>query len=158
MKRAGPVLFVAAALLSGCTQPSPEAPRLPSTERSTAFRQFSLETAVQRVGVPGLRPTLAVGGSATDPRRAVAIEYAIEGTGAFDEAAFIGRLYEEVETSLRAAGARVSGSDRLNDQFSVDYTDGARVGWIEVVGARLPGNQYKLWGVIRESVPPGSRG
>ncbi|HEV7589503.1 MAG TPA: hypothetical protein VGO40_15420 [Longimicrobium sp.] len=158
MKRAHPALFVAAVLLSGCTRQMPEVPRRPSAERSTAFRQFSLEAAVARTGVAELRPTLSTGGSGSEPRRAVAIEYAIEGNGAFDEAGFIGRLHAEVERSLEAAGARVGGGERLNDQFSVDYTDGGREGWIEVVGARMPGNRYKLWGVLRESAPSASRG
>jgi len=38
-----------------------------------------------------------------------------------------------------------------------DYTADGRLGWIEVVGARTEGNQYQLWGSIREGVPPPGR-
>jgi hypothetical protein len=69
----------------------------------------------------------------------------------FDEANFIAQLKNEIEKVTRNSDVRIDGGGSSNDSFNFDYSRDGHSGWLEVVGARVEGNQFKLWGVIREN-------
>ena len=130
------------------------------TEPATAmFRDFSLPTVVERLNVPELEPSSGGGGSSESlgetvrRRRDFILTYRIEEhEGAkFDGANFIGQLKDEIEREMRASGVRINGGGSGNDSFNFDYSKDEHSGWLEVVGARVEENQFKLWGVIREN-------
>lgn len=139
-------------LLAGCSQRG-------QSEPSTAvFRGLSLPSVVERMNVAELDPVSGDSGGSESRaetvrrRRDFNLTYRIkERDGAkFDEAKFLGLLRGEVEGVMRGFDARVDGGGSGNDRFSFDYSQAGHRGWVEVVGARVEGNQFKLWGVIRE--------
>lgn len=130
------------------------------SEPSTVmFRGFSLPSVIERMNVPELESMSGdYGGSESRGetvrrRRDFNLTYFIkEREGAkFDEAKFIGQLKAEVEKAMREFDVRIDGGGSSNDRFSFDYSEEEFRGWVEVVGARVEGNQFKLWGVIREN-------
>lgn len=139
--------------LSGCSSGKQ------SEQPTDVFSDFSLPSVVERMRVGELEPMdVGSGGSESlgEPirrRRDFNLTYRIkEGEGArFDEVKFIARLRTEIERLMRDAAVRVEGSGSGNDSFNFDYSEGNHTGWVEVVGARVEGNQFKLWGVIREN-------
>ena len=145
-------LMIAGFALSGCSQRQ----QLPETN---FFRDFSLGQIVDRVQMPGLRRSTFADGSSTSPgettdrRRDFDLTFVIEDQeGArFDESGFSNRLKEEIARALSAADVRVQGGGSSgSDSFYFDYSQKDHEGWLEVRGARVEGNKYKLWGVIRE--------
>ena len=153
MRRIYFCLAVAGLVLGGCSwqkQPGPA---------TTLFRDFSLGSVVERMNVPELKPMSGGGGyseSLGEPvrrRRDFNLVFQIEEReGAkFDEAKFIGRLKGEIENMMGEAGVRENGGGSTNDRFHFDYSGEEHEGSLEVIGARADGNQYKLWGVIREN-------
>ena len=141
------VLFVS----SGCT------PHQMETE-TTFFRDFSLDQVVKKLGVPELKPSNAGTGTGTssgDPtrrRRDFRVTLVLEERSArFDEASFMKKLRDEISMALTAANLRVHNSGTSgDDNFHFDYSNKEHEGWLDVTGARVEGNKYKLWGVLRE--------
>ncbi|HEX8906433.1 MAG TPA: hypothetical protein VF771_16405 [Longimicrobiaceae bacterium] len=151
MRRISIALLAAVASLAGCHRYRP-------VPMSSAFQEFSLGGVIERMSVPGFRPAIAMveGGSGIDPtpRRGWNLVFQIERPGEFNETRFIERLKRETEGTLRRSGARLGDSSGSNDEFNLEYTAAGHVGWVEVVGARMPGDQYKVWGVIHEASAP----
>lgn len=139
-------------MLSGCSDKKrPE---------SVLLRDFNLGEIVERMNVPGLQASSGGNGSTssigktTEYRRVFNLEYRIEEQHGeyFDEANFLNKLKLEIADKIGAAGLKNNGAGTSGDIFYFDYSEGGHKGWIEVVGARLEGNKYKLWCVARESV------
>lgn len=153
MRRIYLCLIVILFLLPGCSW---EKQSEPST---VMFRDFSLPAVIERMNVPELEPMSGdYGGSESREetvrrRRDFNLTYRIkERDGAkFDGVKFIGQLKGEIEKVMRGFDVRIDGGGSGNDRFSFDYSEAGHRGWVEVVGARVEGNQFKLWGVIREN-------
>jgi hypothetical protein len=146
------LLIVAGLVCVGCSgrgSPDPE---------TKLFREFSLSEIVGRVSAPELSGASASNGYSSSPgvsgRKDFSITYMLgEGGGAaFDEGSFIRELKAEAERAADDAGVRRGGGGSSGDAFHIDYSDAGHEGWIEVVGARVGGDRYKVWGVIRERV------
>ena len=145
-------LFVTGFLLSGCSwqkQPEPE---------TSMFRGFSLASVVERMNVPELKPVSGGGGGSESPgektkrRRDFHLTYQIEEREGrkFDGENFISQMRAEVEKAIRESGVRVNGGGSGNDSFHFNYSKEGHEGWLEVVGVRVEGDRFKLWGVLRE--------
>jgi hypothetical protein len=131
-----------------------------SVKTETAFfRDFNLGATVEQMKVAQLRPTLgsSSGGTAfgetTEREHVFNLEYLLDRqNGApFDEAIFLNRLQYEIAGQISKAGARANGSGSSGDIFYFNYSAGENRGSIDVIGARVEGNKYKLWCVVRES-------
>lgn len=131
-----------------------------SEKSETAFfKNFNLGATVQPLKAMPLQPKSGGGGSTTaigettDYRRSFELEYMLnEGNREqFDESVFLNELKSEVARQINDAGVRTNGTGSSNDGFYFNYSTDENRGWVEIVGARVEGNRYKLWCVIRES-------
>jgi hypothetical protein len=149
-------LLLAAAALSACSiTPGP-----PPAE--TRFvRDFSLGEAVAALGVPQLQGFHAGSsyeqspGSTARYRRSFELVYHLdEAPGApFNDPAFFAGLQGEIVKAARAAGVRLTGGGASTESIQFGYeTPEGHVGSVDVFGTRAAGGQYKLWGVIHESI------
>jgi hypothetical protein len=146
-------LIIAGFALSGCSWQTPQEPE------TNFFRDFSLGQMVERMKVPELKPSDGDSGASTSSgettrrRREFDLTFMIEeqkGTK-FDEVSFINKLKDEIGRVMSAADVRVEGGGNSgDDSFYFDYSKKDHEGWLEVMGARVEGNKYKLRGVIRE--------
>ena len=152
MRRIYLCLVVISVLLPACS-------RTQSQPSTVAYQSFSLQSIVERMNVPELESMSGdYGGSETREetvrrRRDFNLTYRIkerEGVK-FDEFKFIKQLQAEVEKAIREYDVRIDGSGSSNDTFSIDYSQKEHRGWVDVVAARVEGNQFKLWGVMREN-------
>jgi len=145
-------LAVIVFLLAGCSRKQSE----PST---VMFRSLSISSIIEHMNVAELESMSGdYGGSSTrgeTPRRRrdFNLTYRIkESEGVrFAETKFIGQLKGEVEKAMREFDVRIDAAGSANDSFNFDYSEKEFRGWVEVVGARVEGNQFKVWGVIREN-------
>src|SRR4028118_1132356 len=131
-----------------------------SEKTETAFfLDFNLGETVKQMNVAQLGSSLSNGGvstsigETTERRHNFNVEYLLDRqNGApFDEAIFFNRLQFEIAGQISKAGARANGSGSSGDSFYFNYSTGENRGSIDVIGARVEGNKYKLWCVVRES-------
>ena len=131
----------------------------PGKPETAFFRDFNLGATVKQMNVAQLQPksggsgaTTAIG-ETTERRRDFDLEYLLEeGNGKlFDESVFLSELKSEVAEQLSNAHVRANGGGTDNDGFYFNYSTDENRGSIEVIGARVQGNKYKLWCVVRES-------
>ncbi len=123
------------------------------------FRDFNLGATVEKMNVAQLQPKSGGGsatsaiGETTERRRDFDLGYLLEeGNGKlFDESVFLSELKSEVAEQISNAHVRANGAGTDNDGFYFNYSTGENRGSIEVIGARVEGNKYKLWCVVRES-------
>jgi hypothetical protein len=151
MRRFYLCLVVISFLLTGCSR---------QWEPSTiVYRSLSLGSIIERMKVPELESMSGdYGGTETKGdtvrrRRDFNLTYRInerEGVK-FDEAKFIHQLQAEVEKAIREFDVHIDGNGSSNDTFSIDYSEKGHRGWVDIVTARVEGNQFKLWGVMREN-------
>ncbi len=138
---AGCVLF-----LFACQQP--EEPK------TASFRDFNLHATILQMNVQprtgGCSISTSIGETAKRRHRCT-FEYLLDegNSGRFNEAVFLNELKSEVAGQISDAGVQANGTG--NDGFYFTYSRGENRGSIEVIGARVEGNKYKLWCVVRES-------
>lgn len=148
-------LVVAGLALSGCSVRTQTDSG--SDSETEMFRDFSLGKLVERVSPPELKGVSGSSGSSSSPgisrRKDFSLTYEIEEGGAakFDEVGFITKLRAEAERAADDAGVRRGGGGLSGDAFNLNYSAEAHEGWVDVVGTRMEGSRYKVWGVIRES-------
>lgn len=145
------LIFVGIALLCSCQRQAK-----PSTD---FFRDFNLGGIVEQMNASEFRPT--VGGSGTSTsigestkyRRDFGLEYRIEDQFGkrFDEEKFLGELKDEVAKIIKKTGVHEEGFGSSRDSFYFNYSKDKNNGWIEIIAARLDGNKYKVWCMIREN-------
>jgi hypothetical protein len=84
---------------------------------------------------------------------AISREYSIyeENAERFDTSGFLNNLKSQIAVEINAPGFHTDGTGSGNDSFYFNYSGVDKKGSIEVIGARLEGNRYKLWCVMRES-------
>lgn len=131
-----------------------------SEKPETAFFQnFNLGATVQQMKAVQLRPktggsgaTTAIG-ETTERRRNFELEYVLDegNSEQFDESVFLNELKSEVAEQISNAGVRANGTGSSNEGFYFNYSTEENRGSVEVIGARVEGNKYKLWCVMRES-------
>ena len=151
------ILLIAGFAVSGCSLHNQSEPE------TSFFRDFSLAQAVEGMKVPELKSMSGGGGGSTSSgettrrRRDFNLTYVIEEReGAkFDETGFISKLRDEIERVMRGTDARVDGGGTFDNSFHFDYSTAGHEGWLEVMGVRVEGNRYRLWGVIRENARKG---
>lgn len=152
MRRCFLLLLIAGVALTGCLsrkRPDPE---------TKMFHDFSLGEIVKRLPSAGLEGASGGSGYTSSPgansRKDFSLTYAIPGGAgtAFDEGDFIRQLKVETERAADEAGVHRSEVGLNGDAFHFSYSDEGHEGWVEVVGTRMEGGRYKVWGVIRERV------
>lgn len=143
-------LVIAGSALSGCFE------RGQPDAETQFFRDFSLNKMVEQVAPPEIKGATGIEGFTplkTSRRKGFSYEYTIGGGEGvkFDEVDFIMKLKAETERAADDTGARRHGGGSNNGEaFYFNYSNGEHEGWVEVVGARMEGGRYKVWGVIIE--------
>lgn len=150
MRRLFMCLAIVGFVLSGCSRQELSEPE------TRFFRDFPFAEIVARVNATVLKPGSSDYGLSSSPglrhRRDFTYFYGIEDReGAkFDEIGFMMKLKVEAERAASAAGVQLDESGLSGNAFHFGYSNEEHEGWVEVVGTRMEGSQYKLWGVIRE--------
>lgn len=131
-----------------------------SKKPETAFFQnFSLSVTVEQMNVTQLQAKTGSSGSSaamgetTKYRRNFEIEYLLDERNGeqFDESLFLNKLKVEVAKQIRDDGVRIDDTDSSKDGFYFSYLTDENSGSVQVIGARVAGNKYKLWCIVRES-------
>ncbi len=129
----------------------------PEAAATEFYRDFNLGALVKQMNLPEhqLREsTLGASNSVsgTDYRRIFVLIYEIEEQNGkrFDEEKFFNELKNEIAEKMNENGVRTAGAGYSDAIFFFNYSKDKNKGWLEVVGARLEGNKYKLWCVMRE--------
>jgi hypothetical protein len=108
--------------------------------------------------VAELAPSMGSGGgdsSAGDPtrhRREFVQEFSIKDPAGsrFDERNFLLKSETAIRQEARSANVHVTGGGSGGESFYIGYEDGGNQGDVEVIGARLENDRYKIWCVVRE--------
>jgi hypothetical protein len=152
MRRFFCCLILAGFTFYGCSRQSQ-----PESE-SGMFQNFSSGKIVEQAHAPELKFAWGTGGYTSWPpdrrlQRTFSDIFNIEerDDAKFDEEGFMRRLKEETERLAEKSGVRVNGGGTTNDRFEVGYSNAERDGWLQVIGTRAEGHQYKLWTIIREN-------
>ena len=127
---------------------------------SSFYSNFSLNKTVKQLNVPELKSSAGNSGDGKSfgeivkYRRDFDLEYKIEeyGNKKFDEKFFLDQLRLQISEELANSGTYTQSVGFSSNSFHFDYSKDDNKGWIEVAGARLEGNRYRLWCVIREQV------
>jgi len=92
-------------------------------------------------------------GEITERRRDFILVYLLDeqNTEDFDEATFLDNLRVQIAQKISDAGLRTNLSRSYKDSFDFTYSEDESKGSIDVIGAKIEGNRYKLWCVMRES-------
>lgn len=123
------------------------------------FRDFNLAAIVEQLKVTQLKPETGGGGGSTaigettERRHNFDLEYSLDerNNQPFDEAIFLNKLKSKIAEAIDANNVRTNGSGSGNDSFYFNYSKDENKGSIEVIGARVEDNKYRLWCVMRES-------
>jgi hypothetical protein len=123
------------------------------------FRDFNLGATVEKMNLAQLQPQTNGNGASilvgetTERRRDFNLEYLLveENEERFDETNFLNNLKDRVAQEINASRLQTNGAGSSNDGFYFNYSKDENKGSIEVIGARVEGNKYKLWCIMRES-------
>ena len=129
---------------------------------SSFYRDFNLEIVVKKMNVPELRQSESSGSSGqsndatTGYRRNSSLVYEINDQDGkkFDEEKFFSDLKSEIAKKIGETDIRNISTGSNDRNFYFSYTDDRNKGWMEVVGARVEGNRYRLWCLMREEAGP----
>lgn len=154
MKRSLFNLVVAGGALFLCACQNSEKPE------TAVFRDFNLGATVEQMNVAQLQPKTGGGNSVStgigetpERRRSFELEYLTDehSSEPFNEALFLKELQTQIAEQISDAGVRANLAVRSGDSFYIDYSTKENRGSIEIIGARVEGNKYKLWCIMRES-------
>ncbi len=126
---------------------------------TVVFRDFNLGAAVEQMNVAQLKP---ITGGNSEPivinfqperRRIYELEYLLDEQNSelFDEAFFLEELKNQIAEQISDAGVRMNLAVRVGGYFYINHSTKENKGSFEVIGARVEGNKYKLWCIVRES-------
>jgi hypothetical protein len=131
-----------------------------SEKPETAFiRDFNLGAAVEQMNVAQLQP-ITVGNSEPivinfqpELSRIFELEYLLDEQSSepFDEALFLDELGNQIAEQISDVGVRVNLAVRVGGYFYINHSTKKNRGSFEIIGARVEGNKYKLWCIVRES-------
>lgn len=125
---------------------------------SNFYRDFNLDVVVRKMNVSELQPSRSLGSSGQSTgetagyRRNFNLTYEIkEQIGKrFDEEKFFNELKSEIAKKIGETGIRINNTGSNDGNFYFNYSKDKNKGWLEIFGARLEENRYKLSCVIRE--------
>ena len=146
-------LVVAGCALFLCACQNSEKPE------TTVFRDFNLGATVEQMNVAQLQPktggnsvSTAIG-ETTERRRSFELEYLLneQSSEPFNEALFLDELKTQIAEQISDAGVWANVAVSTQDSFYFNYSTKENRGSFEVIGARVEGNKYKLWCIVRES-------
>jgi hypothetical protein len=149
------ILMMTVIALTGCSDPKYH----PSGRFLSAF---SPGETVKRLNVPELATSSGSGSADNSPgeptryRKEFVQEFRIKETpgSRFDEHSFLLKLETAIKQEAQSAKVDVTGGGRAGESFYINYQDGGNQGAVEVIGARLENDRYKIWCIVRElSVP-----
>ena len=144
------ILMMTLIALTGCSDPMHPSGRF--------FSAFSLGETVKRLNVP----ELATGhgsssgdtsaGEPTPHRKEFVQEFRIKDTpgSRFDEHSFLMKLETAIKQEAQSANIHNTGGGSSGESFYINYQDGGNQGAVEVIGARLENDRYKIWCIVRE--------
>lgn len=125
---------------------------------TAVFRDFDLGATVEQMNVAQLQPE--TGGDSlptvinfkTEGLRSFEIEYLLDEQSSepFNEAVFLDELKTQIAEQISEAGVRTNFAVRVGGSFYLNYSTEENRGSFEVIGARVEGNKYKLWCIVRE--------
>ena len=146
-------LVVAGCALFLCACQNSEKPE------TAVFRDFNLGVTVEQMNVAQLQPktggnSVSTGiGKTPERRRSFELKYLIDEQSSepFNEALFLEQLKTQIAEQISDAGVRANLAVSSGDSFYLNYSTKENRGSFEVIGARVEGNKYKLWCIVRES-------
>jgi hypothetical protein len=144
------ILTITMIALTGCSDPKYPSGRF--------FSAFSLDGTIKGLSVLELEtPGASISGdtAAGEPtryRKEFVQEFRIKDTprSRFDEHSFLLKLEAAIKEEARSANVHVTGEGSGGESFYINYQDGENQGGVEVIGARLENDKYKIWCVVRE--------
>jgi len=126
---------------------------------TVVFRDFNLGATVEQMNIAQLQSK--TGGNSlptaitfkTERLRSFKIEYLIDEQSSepFNETLFLDELKTQIAEQISDASVRTDFVVRVGDIFYINYSTKENRGSFEVIGARVEGNKYKLWCIVRES-------
>jgi len=122
------------------------------------FRNFNLGATVEQMNVAQLQPHIgddilvASIGETAERRRSIYLEYLLDEQDGeqFDESIFLNELKAKVAEQISDADVRASGTGTINDGFYFNYSTDKTRGSVDVIGAKVEKNRYKLWCTVLE--------
>jgi hypothetical protein len=151
MKPLFSILMMTVIALTGCSDPMHPSGRF--------FSAFSLGETIKRMNVPELEPSGGSGSGASttagDPtphRKEFDQEFRIKDTpgSRFDEHSFLVKLQTAIKQEAQSANVHLTDGGSAGERFHIGYQDGGNQGAVEVIGARVEKDRYKIWCVVRE--------
>jgi hypothetical protein len=148
------ILMMTVIALTGCSNPMYPSGRF--------FSAFSPDETVKRLNAPELATSGGSGsgdtsaGEPTRHRKEFVQEFRIKDTpgSRFDEHSFLAKLETAIKQEAQSANVHITGGGSSGESFYINYQDGGNQGAVEVIGARLENDRYKIWCIVRElSVP-----
>lgn len=126
---------------------------------TVVFRDFNLGATVEQMNVAQLQPktggnSVSTGiGKTPERRRSFELEYLIDEQSSepFNEALFMKELQTQIAQQISDAGVRANLGVLGRDFFYSNYSTKENRGSFDVIGARVEGNKYKLWCIMRET-------
>lgn len=127
---------------------------------TAVFRDFNLGVTVEQMNVAQLQPKTRGGNSVStgigktpERRRSFELPYLIDEQNSepFNEVLFLKELQNQIAEQISDADIRAGVAVSSGDSFYINYSTKENRGSFEVIGARVEGNKYKLWCVMRET-------
>ncbi|CAN5867459.1 hypothetical protein BH20ACI4_BH20ACI4_31480 [soil metagenome] len=125
---------------------------------TAVFRDFNLGATVEQMNVAQLQPKTGGNSEPTiinfqpERRRIFELEYQLveQSNEPFNDTVFLNELKNQIAEQISDAGIRGNFAIRVGDSLYIDYLTKENRGSFEVIGARVEGNKYKLWCIVRE--------
>ena len=144
------ILTMTVIALTGCSDPQHPSGRF--------FSAFSLDETIKRLNVHELATPGASSSGDSSPgeptryRKEFIQEFRIKDPAGsrFDERSFLMKLETAIKQEARSANIHATGGGSRGESFYINYQDGGNQGAVEVIGARLENDRYKIWCVVRE--------
>lgn len=126
---------------------------------TAVFRDFNLDATVKQMNVVQLQPGTdetsepIIINFPPERRRIFKLDYQLaeQISEPFNETLFLDELKNQIAEQIGDAGIRGSFGVRVEDSIYIDYLTKENRGSFEVIGARVEGNKYNLWCILRES-------
>lgn len=140
-------------MFSGCVRSTPPIPE------SNFFRDFSMNSVIQKMGVPEISFRSGSQGRSEafgDPIRrrknfSLICKITESGGANFDEEKFVAALREEIRKLMDEAKLHKDGQNNSRNDFQLDYSLANLIGSVDVTANRGEGDQLNIWAVIRET-------
>jgi len=139
--------IMTASIAGGCGEPTTKPP-------SRFIKAFSPQEAIKRsyVQAEGKKPPTVSGGDTSSgglgiTHRSMSVDLSLNEPAASE---FLSRVKNETADQLRKNGARSTGEGSGNDEYYLEYSDGAIAGMVEIWGIRGADDNYRVIIIIAE--------